>query len=145
MLIKAQHIVSVIALCSFSLWAQSERGSIRGTVTDTSGAAIAGVQVTATNAGTGVQTQAVSTDAGNYNIPQLQPGEYIVTTEKAGFKKLVRQNVTVAIGQNTEDAPVISSDAVAAEGPVEPLADDATGALEQQAEVGVESIHAVLL
>jgi hypothetical protein len=40
---------------------------------------------------------------------------------------------------------VIGGDAVAAEGPVEPLADDATGALEQQAEVRVESIHAVIL
>ena len=50
-----------------------------------------------------------------------------------------------AIGQDTQDAPVIGGDAVAAERAVEPLADDATGALEQQAEMGVESIHAVIL
>ena len=53
--------------------------------------------------------------------------------------------VALAISEHAEDAPVIGGDAVAAEGPIEPLADDATSALEQQAEVGVESIHAVLL
>jgi hypothetical protein len=53
--------------------------------------------------------------------------------------------VAFAIGQDTQDAPVIGGDAVAAERAVEPLADDATGALEQQAEMGVESIHAVIL
>ena len=40
---------------------------------------------------------------------------------------------------------MIGGDAVAAERAVEPLADDAAGALEQQAEMGVESIHAVIL
>jgi len=53
--------------------------------------------------------------------------------------------VALAIGEDAEDAPVIGGDALAAEGPVEPLADDATGALEQQAEMGIESSHAVIL
>lgn len=92
-----KHFVCAFTLCALTVSAQSERGSIRGTITDSSGGAISGAKIIATNAGTSVQTQAISTDAGNYNIPQLQPGEYIVTVERDGFKKLVRQNVTVAV------------------------------------------------
>lgn len=51
----------------------------------------------AQNTGTGVLASATSTDAGNYNIPQLPPGRYTVTAEKEGFKKLIRENVTVEV------------------------------------------------
>jgi hypothetical protein len=67
------------------LMAQSERGTVRGTVQDATGAVVPRAMVTAINVATGVQTQTVTTEAGNYNIPQLAPGRYTVQVEKEGF------------------------------------------------------------
>ena len=92
-----KHLVVMLTLCSGVVFAQSERGSIRGTVQDSSGATIPGVRVVATNVGTGLQTASTSTDSGNYNLPQLQPGRYTVTAEKIGFRKLIHENVAVEI------------------------------------------------
>jgi len=78
--------------------AQSERGSIRGTVEDASGAVIAGATVTAINAGTGVRTSTKTAEAGNFNIPQLPPGNYTVEVEQMGFKKAIQENLTVEVG-----------------------------------------------
>jgi Carboxypeptidase regulatory-like domain len=72
-------VASILLIGWVGLYAQSERGSIRGTVQDASGAVVAGAKVTATNLGTGVETSTNTTEAGNYNIPQLPPGEYTVT------------------------------------------------------------------
>jgi outer membrane receptor protein involved in Fe transport len=91
------HLVVLLVLCAAVLSAQSDRGSIRGTVHDASGGVIPAVKVTASNVATGVQTTVTSTDSGNYNIPQLPPGQYIVMAEKSGFKKLIRENVSVEV------------------------------------------------
>jgi hypothetical protein len=89
--------VGFIILCAAGLYAQSERGSIRGVVIDGSGAVLPGAIVTAINVGTNVETSTRSLDAGNYNLPELPPGLYIVQVELKGFKKLVRENVTVQV------------------------------------------------
>jgi len=90
-------IVAVSILITGLLVAQSERGTIRGTVTDSSGSVMPGVTVKAVSVDTGIETSTVSTDAGLYSIPQLKPGNYFVEAERSGFKKLKRENVTVAI------------------------------------------------
>jgi Carboxypeptidase regulatory-like domain len=77
--------------------AQSERGTIRGTVTDATGAVVIGATVKAINPETGVESSTVTTAAGFYSIPQLKPGIYRVEVEQASFKKSVRQNVTVNV------------------------------------------------
>lgn len=84
--------------CFALLFAQSERGSIRGTVEDASGAVIAGANVTAINVGTGVRTSTKTAEAGNFNIPQLPPGNYTVEVEQPGFKKAIQENLTVEVG-----------------------------------------------
>lgn len=91
--------IPILAFALFPLLslAQSERGTIRGTVTDATGAAVVGATVTAVNTGTGVRTTTVSTDAGNYTIPSLPAGTYSVEAEQTGFKKLVRENVRVEV------------------------------------------------
>ena len=57
-------------------FAQSDRGTITGTVTDASGARIPGVAVVITNTGTGTKSQTVTTETGNYTIPALPVGTY---------------------------------------------------------------------
>jgi len=81
------------------LWAQSDRGSITGTVTDPTGAVVPGVQVTATNTDTKVQTNATTNDVGLYTILNLPIGGYTVAFSKQGFKTYDRSGITVAIAQ----------------------------------------------
>jgi len=85
------------------LWAQSNRATITGTVTDTTGAIVPGVEVTATNTGTSVPTKTVSNQDGIYVIPNLFPGQYSVEFKKDGFATLLRPAVTL---ESTEVARV---------------------------------------
>ncbi len=91
-------IVAVLALAC-PLLAQSDRGTITGTVLDQSGAVMAGVTVTATNAETGVATQATSGPGGSYTIPFLHVGKYDVVAEMQGFKKFLQSGLVLEVGQ----------------------------------------------
>ena len=70
-------------------------GTIQGTVTDPSGAAVAGASVTALNVATGLETVRKSTEAGLFVLPLLIPGEYTVTVKATGFETLTQQHVIV--------------------------------------------------
>ncbi|HXB69791.1 MAG TPA: carboxypeptidase regulatory-like domain-containing protein [Candidatus Acidoferrales bacterium] len=78
-----------------SVCAQTNAGSITGTVFDPQQAAIPGVKVTATKLSTNVSQSATSSSAGVYNLPALDPGTYKIAAERAGFKKLVREPIRV--------------------------------------------------
>lgn len=82
--------------------AQDARGTILGRLTDPSGAVMAGVEVRATNTGTGVAAAAKTNEAGNFLLPYLIPGEYSVQAEMAGFKKFIRDRVQVRVGDAVE-------------------------------------------
>jgi hypothetical protein len=66
--------------------AQTFRGTILGTVTDSSGAAVSGATVSVKNTGTGLLRTVTTDDDGNYSAPELPIGTYSVTVEKSGFK-----------------------------------------------------------
>jgi Carboxypeptidase regulatory-like domain len=68
------------------LLAQSERGTITGTLRDSSGAVIPAAKVVLTNTLTGVSFTAPSNAGGEYTVPQLQVGTYTVRFEKEGFR-----------------------------------------------------------
>jgi hypothetical protein len=95
-----------ILLCSLFLvpavLAQTNAGSITGTILDQQKAVMAGVKVTATNLGTNVPFATSSSSAGVYSIPALEPGTYRLTAELHGFKKLVREPITVEANNATE-------------------------------------------
>lgn len=77
--------------------AQTTTSTLLGTVLDPSGAAVGGVKVTATSAGTGIHRE-VSTDSnGDYVIPLLQPGKYVVTAEAPGFRAITRSGISIDI------------------------------------------------
>ncbi|PYT24892.1 MAG: TonB-dependent receptor [Acidobacteria bacterium] len=97
-----QHrCVLALWLCLFAflapLSAQTTTGSIVGTVTDPSGAVIAGATVTVTNMDTGIAVKTPSDSTGNYVATPLPVGRYSVTVEAAGFKKSVRSDITVNV------------------------------------------------
>jgi len=93
--------LSAIALCSFVLsvaaFAQSDRGTITGTITDPAGAVVPNAAVTAVNSGNGTQVQVSATSVGSYTIPSLPAGVYNITAESAGFKKTTQTGVLVAV------------------------------------------------
>jgi hypothetical protein len=72
---------------------QAVNGTIVGTVTDSSGAAIAGVKVTLVEMNTGVIHAGQANSSGFYSFPDLPPGTYRVTAEMAGFKKALKAGV----------------------------------------------------
>lgn len=107
------------------LGAQTNRATITGTVTDSSGAVMAGVEVSAKNLGTDIVTTGVSNGDGIYSIPNLPPGKYALTFRRSGFKagelpaitldsaEVAQINAQLQVGAATEtmtvttDAPVI--------------------------------------
>jgi Carboxypeptidase regulatory-like domain/TonB dependent receptor len=85
-------------LFTLAAFAQSDRGTITGTVTDPVNAVIPSATVTAKNTETGAQYATVSTSTGNYTLSQLPAGVYDLGVEVAGFNKFVRQGIRVFVG-----------------------------------------------
>jgi len=73
--------------------------SIRGTVTDPSGAAFAGATVTAVNTDTGIQTRVISSQTGSYVFPQLAIGNYRITVSAGGFKTFQASGIHLDLDQ----------------------------------------------
>ena len=94
------HFLRVVAytlLSSVAVFAQSDRGTITGTVSDLSGAVVPHASVVAVNSDNGTESPVSTTDTGNYTIASLRPGTYNVTAEAAGFKKTTRSGILVAV------------------------------------------------
>jgi len=88
--------LSLFLLIVTNAWSQtSGTGSIQGIVTDPMDAVVPGARVTATNALTGVVSEATTTEAGRYVIPLLKPGPYNVTFTSAGFAVVTEKNIVV--------------------------------------------------
>ena len=93
--------VVLILTSSLSLHGQSTYGTVDGSVTDPSGGALPGAQVTLTNKGTQEKHTQVTGGEGSYQFVNVIPGEYRLDIEKAGFKHFARPNVTVQVQQDT--------------------------------------------
>ena len=79
-------VVMVICLASTAgVFAQGGSGTLTGTVVDTTGAAIPGAAVSATDANTGSVRTIVSDEVGLFRMAALNPGRYVVSVELAGF------------------------------------------------------------
>src|SRR5207245_6153484 len=93
---------SVLALVCFffstlSALAQTDRGTLTGTVSDATGAVVPGVSIEARNARTGAVYQAGSSETGNYTLAQLPAGTYEVSGTLPGFRRFVRTGVIVSV------------------------------------------------
>jgi len=91
-------VVVLFALAVATLKGQEFRGQIGGKVIDSSDAVIPGVQVTLTNIATNASSTSTSGDAGTYTFLYVVPGQYTLTAELPGFRKLVRSGLTVQVG-----------------------------------------------
>ena len=91
--------IFVALLISASASAQQTTGKIVGTVTDPQGAVMPGVKVTATNKATQIATSNLTNNAGLYQILNLPIGDYRVTAEYVGFRKLETDAPPLQINQ----------------------------------------------
>src|SRR5579864_1597619 len=89
----------VVLLLSVPAFSQGNLGRILGTVTDQSGGVVSGATVSVIDTERGVTRTLTTDDAGEYNAPNLTPGNFTVRAEAKGFKKLDRQNVDVGVGK----------------------------------------------
>jgi len=89
-----------LAICllagMFVAVAQTDRGTITGTVSDPTGAVVANAAIEAKNVATGATYTATSTQTGNYTLAQLPAGSYEILVTVQGFKKYTRQGLTLA-------------------------------------------------
>jgi len=92
-------VVLAIAILSASpAYAQVSGATLSGTITDPSGAAIAGAKVSIANKATGIIRDATTDAAGLYSAPNLQPGPYEVTASASGFSTAKQSDLTLTVG-----------------------------------------------
>ena len=116
-----RQLTLLVSVCTLLLNAQSERGTITGTIRDGSGAVVPGAKVTLTNTETGVKFNSPSNANGEFTVPQLQVGVYTVRVEKEGFRPstltglalnasaTLRADTTLEVGTATQAVEVSAS------------------------------------
>jgi len=81
-------------------WGQGSVGTITGTVTDPTGASVAGATVTATNTGTGIHKKTTTNGAGLYSFVELPPGSYTVSVQATGFARTTLSEQRLIVASN---------------------------------------------
>lgn len=93
------NVLVFAALASACVWAQSTRGLIIGTVTDQSGVAVPGADVTVSNEKTNISMMTATSSDGQYTVTNLEPGIYRVTIAGKGFKTGTIRDITLNVSQ----------------------------------------------
>jgi Carboxypeptidase regulatory-like domain len=113
--IRFALVTILVTMC----WVQPAQGqvaaSIKGMVTDSSGAPIASATVTAKNTETGAVRTAATDDAGRYQIVSLAVGPYEVSVSKSGFQEAIRTGIRLVVGQEANVDLTLRVSAVTAE------------------------------
>src|SRR5579864_3610268 len=91
-------LILATMLVSVNLYSQTFRGAINGTVSDPSGAVVAGAVVKATNTGTGVSLSGTTTSDGQFSFQDLPLGTYKIEVSASGFRTAAVDNVAVTAG-----------------------------------------------
>lgn len=97
-MIRQSLALLLLTIClgaSAALHAQTPQATISGVVTDTTGAIVPGATVTAVNSAIAKRTETITNDDGFFVLNALPIGQYTVEAEKAGFKKFIRQDLTL--------------------------------------------------
>src|SRR5262245_26687602 len=91
--------VAILALLSIGLHAQVPTSEITGSVTDSSGAIVAGAVVTLTHPATNTKRVVKTNTDGIYDVPAIPPGEYTLRVEMAGFSSQLRSDIQLQVAQ----------------------------------------------
>ena len=97
-----KSLVAALLLCaavSTYTFAQTSNATLGGTVSDATGALIPGVSITVTNTQTGIVSTTVSNEAGAYQFPSLQTGNYRARAELPGFQTQTYNEVVLGVSQ----------------------------------------------
>ncbi|MPZ17431.1 MAG: TonB-dependent receptor [Luteitalea sp.] len=117
------QLVALVLVGAGPALAQLDRGTVSGAVRDETGAMIPGVTVTATSVQTQQVQVAVTDESGFYTFPNLRPGQYDITVELQGFKRVSRPGVqldaagSLTIGFVLETGAITEEVTVTAEAP----------------------------
>lgn len=95
-------VILVLAVSVFPAWAQTTSAGIQGTVADSTGGVLPGVEVTVINVDTNATRMNVTDDTGRFNVGQLNLGNYEVRAALEGFQTAVRQDIQLTIGQQVQ-------------------------------------------
>src|SRR6516225_164863 len=86
-----------VTFCLDTMPAQTFRGAIQGTVTDSTGSTVPGAKVTVVSDDTNFTREVLTNDSGNYLFTELPLGSYNVSAEKSGFERQIATGVRVAV------------------------------------------------
>ena len=129
---RTLRLLLLTALICLAALAQSDRGTITGSVSDASGALIPNASVLIVNSATGIKLETKTTGTGSFTAPYLSAGLYDITVEVQGFRKYVQKGVRVQVAQTaaidialqlgsaaesisvTSEAPLLNTESAAA-------------------------------
>src|SRR5215211_2330221 len=104
MTIRSLLIVAVVITFASLSFGQTSRGTVTGTVTDPTGAVIAGAEVSLTSAATKLSRNTTTNTDGLYRFEAVDPGTYSVKVKSTGFGEVVSTGIEVRANQ-TSDVP----------------------------------------
>src|SRR5579862_6781229 len=96
---RSLWVVVCVLIIAFAAFAQTDRGTITGTVSDPAGAVVPNSTIEARNTETGAVYPVAASATGNYTIAELPAGNYEVNVTVPGFKKLVRPGLIIQAAQ----------------------------------------------
>jgi hypothetical protein len=91
-------LTTALLLSSSAVYAQFENGSMVGTIRDSSGAAVANASVTITETSTGIVSKTKTNSTGDYDLPDVKIGVYMVSVTAPGFSSAVAKEISVSVG-----------------------------------------------
>src|SRR6202158_3049402 len=115
---KLRLLVVFVLLSTTLLVGQTFRGTILGSVTDPSGAVVAGATVKVRNVATGLERTTTTSTDGSYAVPELPIGTYSVTVAQAGFQTFVVTGVGVDVATERRVDAALQTGEVATRGEV---------------------------
>jgi hypothetical protein len=98
--IRVLGVICLLLAACVAVFSQTTTGRILGTISDQTGAGVAGAAVVITDVERGSSRAVATDDSGNYAAPQLQPGVYKIRAEAKGFKTVERPNIVVEVAQD---------------------------------------------